>query len=87
MSIFNTAEVTEGNKTFKRLTRQNNYWAVAYGDDKVVILMTVYDQEDYLNGAIAGGSVTDGSVTWNGFGADTYLELEQEMELRGITLE
>ncbi len=83
--IFEPIDITEDNKTFRRLTRSNRFWAVAYDDGKVIRVMTIYNAEDPPEyGGLAADSVADGPITLNAFGADTYQELLEEISNREL---
>lgn len=86
MAIFEPIQIEEGGNTFKRLTRSNRFWAVGYDDGKVIREMTEYDADSPPEyGGRPANSVTDGPVILNGFGADTYQELLEEIQNRGLT--
>ncbi len=80
MSIFSNQEIQINGKTIRRLTRSNNFWACGYGDDKVIVAMTRYDSSRPNNGALIAGQTVDGPISLNGFGADTFQELQSEIE-------
>ncbi len=85
MAIFEPIEITEGGKTFKRLSRNGNpFWAVGYNNELTIILMTVFDENAEGNGAVLA-NVLDAPQELNGFGSDTYQELVDEIENRGLT--
>lgn len=84
MAIFEAEIINEGNKDFKRITKPYDFWVCAYDDTKTIRIMTIYNEEDTNNGAIEGGRVADGDMSWNAFGADTYLNLDAEIKKRGL---
>lgn len=83
MAIINSIEITEGEKTFNRITSSNPYFAIGYNLTLNVILMTEFNEEEENDGAIEGNTVTD-NVYLEGFGADTYQELIDEANNRGL---
>lgn len=64
-------------KTYNQLYSETTYYAVGYTPDKVIRLFTSEDDP------IPGGHVV--SSLLDGFGADTYQELLDEANQRGLT--
>ena len=92
--IINSTEHTVNGVTFNQITSENSYWGVAYNDDLTVAVsasgnpvLTIpqYDEEgSMVGGWIQANTVTDGLS--NGFGADTFDELWEEIKNRGIII-
>ena len=82
MAIIESYIVESDGQQFNRLTSVNAYWGVAYTDALLIVALTVPDPDIPNGGAISGGTYTDG--VYKGFGADTYEELEAEIQARGL---
>ena len=77
--IQNPIEITEGGKTFKRLTMSNDFWAVGYP----IGSKDIYEMS-YEDSPTKGGNVIDGPTSLDGFASDDWDEFNQEIDKRGL---
>lgn len=92
--ILEPTEITKDGLTFRRLYSPNVYWAVAYDLNKDVIISvsgdplitvpTVNEEGTIVWGWKEAGATTD--AIYEGFGADTFEELWDEIKTRGVVL-
>jgi hypothetical protein len=74
--IIQPTQIEQNGITFNRLTYNQPFYAVGYGADKVVRLITAEDE------VLEASTIISGKL--NGFGSESFTELLAECQRRGL---